>query len=231
MREIITRFIPGTRAWQYAQYPLIRNSRVEHLELISPCAIIRDSHLQGAVKVGDGAKIIEARITGNVSIGRRSTFNGPNSDIWAMINSVSIGNFCSIARNVSIQEYNHAFDRLTSYFVQLNIFGEKMERDIVSNGDILIGNDVWIGTQSVILSGARISDGAVIGANSVVNSTIPPYAIAAGSPAKVIKYRFPELIIERLLNLRWWDWEDEKIKQNRTLFEGPLTEEKLAQVV
>ncbi len=105
-----------------------------------------------------------------------------------------------------------------------------MCKDIVSKGDIVNGNDVWIGTQSVILSGATISDGAVIGANSVVNSTIPPYAVAVGSPAQVVRFRFPQSLIERLMKLQWWNWDDERIKRNRHLFEGALTEDRLDQV-
>ena len=212
-------------------YSFIVDLYVQFPELVSKSATISKSQLSGKVIIGDYSKIIEARIAGNVSIGRWTTFNGPNSDIFAHVNKVRIGNFCSIARNVSIQEYNHIFDRATSYFVHLNVFGEKMENDISSKGDIIIGNDVWIGTQSVILSGATISDGAVIGANSVVDLFIPPYAIAVGSPAKVIKYRFSDRLVQCLLNLKWWDWDDEKVKRNRALFDGSLTEEKLDQVI
>ena len=215
----------------YPGYPFIKNSIIESINLVSPKAIIKGSELHGNVSVSDSAKIIDARIFGNVAVGRHTTFNGPNSDIWALINYVRIGNFCSIARNVSIQEYDHIFDRITSHFIHANVLGEKMEKDIVSKGDIIIGNDVWIGTQSVILSGSNISDGAVIGANSVVNSFIPPYSVAVGSPAKVIKYRFSDQIIEKLLQIQWWNWDDEKIRRNRSLFESTLTDEMLRQLI
>lgn len=207
------------------------DSNIQIPDLVSDSALITGSRIRGNVRIDGFTKIIKAEIHGNVSIGRWTTFNGPNSDIWALVNSVRIGNFCSIARNVSIQEYDHHFERITSYFMHANVFGGKMDDDIVSKGDIVIGNDVWIGTQSVILSGANISDGAVIGANSVVNSYIPPYAVAVGSPAKVVKYRFSDGIIDRLLKLKWWDWDDDKIRNNRALFDGPLTEEKLDQII
>jgi len=190
-------------------------------------AVIRNSELRGNISVSDNARIMDALLVGNVTIGRHTSFNGPNSDVWALVNRVQFGNFCSVARNVSIQEYDHHFDRLTSYFVHANVFGEKMANDIISKGDIAIGNDVWIGTQSVILSGAIISDGAVIGANSLVNCYIPPYAIAVGSPARVVKYRFPDPMIDRLLQIKWWNWDDERIRGNRAVFEDSLTEEKL----
>jgi virginiamycin A acetyltransferase len=96
-----------------------------------------------------------------------------------------------------------------------------------SKGPITIGNDVWIGTQCVILSGSTIGDGAVIAANSVVTADIPPYAIAAGSPARVLRYRFSDAIIERLMKLEWWAWSRVKLEQNRALFEGDLTAGKL----
>ena len=214
-------------------YFQVQNKKVniEHPELIMPNVLTVNSKIRGMVHIGEYSKIIDATLNGNIYIGRHTTFNGPNSDIWALVNSVRIGNYCSIARNVSIQEYDHYFNRISSYFIHANLLGGTMQDDIISKGDVFIGNDVWIGTQCVILSGASISDGAVIGANSVVNSFIPPYAIAIGSPAKVVKFRFSDEIIRKLLNLKWWDWNDEKIRSNRLLFDSPLTEEKLDQII
>lgn len=231
MIKALARILKLGNGYRYRNHLLISDSRIENLDLVSPLATLRSSELKGQVKVGGNAKLLQAKLIGNIEIGRWTTINGPNSDIWALVNTVRIGNFCSIARNVSIQEYDHHFDRITSYFVRANVFGEKMDQDIVSKGDIIIGNDVWIGTQSVILSGATISDGAVIGANSVVNSFIPPYAVAVGSPAKVVKYRFPEHMIENLLTLKWWDWDDDKIRHNRFLFDSTLSEEMLMEII
>jgi serine acetyltransferase len=81
-------------------------------------------------------------------------------------------------------------------------------------GDIIIENDVWIGATATIMSGVKISNGAVIGAGSVVTKDVPPYAIVAGNPAKVVKYRFTEEQIEKLLSIAWWDWEEIKIRDN-----------------
>lgn len=78
-------------------------------------------------------------------------------------------------------------------------------------GDTVVGNDVWIGEQATILPGIRIGDGAIIGAHSVVGSDIPPYTIAAGNPARVIRKRFDDELIQMMLALRWWDWEIETI--------------------
>jgi len=81
-------------------------------------------------------------------------------------------------------------------------------------GDIIIENDVWIGATATIMSGVKISNGAVVGAGSVVTKDVPPYAIVAGNPAKVVKYRFTEEQIEKLLSIAWWDWEEQKIRDN-----------------
>lgn len=93
---------------------------------------------------------------------------------------------------------------------------------------IEIGNDVWIGANVTILRGVHIGDGAVIGANTLVNKDIPPYAIVVGCPARVIKYRFEETVIQKLLNLKWWNWTDEKIQRNLALFQDEPTMEKLS---
>jgi len=84
--------------------------------------------------------------------------------------------------------------------------------------ECVIGNDVWIGCNSTILRGVTIGNGAVIGANSLVNKDVPPYAIVVGSPAKIIKYRFDEEIIQALLKIKWWDYPLEIISQHAELF-------------
>lgn len=218
-------------------------STIGHPELVDRSACITDSVLAGNVYVGQNATILESRIRGevqigdhcgidrmdiigSVKIGRRTALNGP-SRIYSMLNPVMIGSFCSIAGYVTIQEYSHNFEQCSTYFVKKHVMGGKMQDEVVSKGDVLVGNDVWIGTQTVILSGAKISDGVVIGANSTVVGIIPPYAIAVGSPARVIKYRFERKIIDRLLELEWWTWSDDKIRENADLFDGVLTPEKV----
>ena len=85
------------------------------------------------------------------------------------------------------------------------------------NGDIIIENDVWIGAKATIMSGVTIHNGAVIGANSVITKDIPPYAIVVGNPGKIVKYRFTEEQIEKLLQIKWWDWNEDKIRYNALL--------------
>ena len=86
---------------------------------------------------------------------------------------------------------------------------------------IKIGNDVWIGVEAMILDGVTIGDGAVIGARTVVTKDIPPYAIAVGVPAKIVKYRFEQEVINRLLEIKWWDFSDDKIDAHIEFFREP----------
>lgn len=79
-------------------------------------------------------------------------------------------------------------------------------------GDIIVENDVWIGAKSTIMSGVKIQNGSIVGANSVVTKDVPPYSIVVGNPAKIVKYRFTERQIESLLKIRWWEWTEDRIK-------------------
>ena len=186
------------------------------------------STLRGRVSIAEGCRIYYCLLAGPITIGRFTSVFGPNTDLRAMINPIKVGNFCSIARNVSMQEYNHNPSRLSTYFIGKNVFAENWEHEQVSKAGIEIGHDVWIGTQCVILGGAKIGNGAIIAANSVVTGEIPAYAIAVGSPAKVIKYRFSPGVIRRLEELQWWHWPLEKIKANKHLFEKDFDISQLA---
>lgn len=167
---------------------------------------ISNAIISGQISVGNYSKIIDGvELYGHIEIGKNTTINGQNTDLRASVNKITIGNFCSIARNVTFQEYNHDYTKLTTYMVRTNLEGKSFKEDLISKGDITLGHDVWIGTQCVVLSGAKIGTGAVIAANSVVTGEIPPYAIAAGSPAKIIKYRFNEEVISNLLKSEWWN--------------------------
>jgi virginiamycin A acetyltransferase len=130
-----------------------------------------------------------------------------------------IGKFCSIACGARFlfTSANHTLASLSTY--PFPIFYEEWNLDkaqITSawdrKGDIVIGNDVWIGYEAVILSGVHIGDGAIIGSRAVVTHDVPPYTIVGGVPAREIKQRFPQPVIDRLLQLQWWDWPAEQIR-------------------
>ena len=129
-----------------------------------------------------------------------------------------IGKFCAIARGVKfiMNGANHAMSGFSTY--PFYIFGngwEDSEPDSFPfKGDTVIGNDVWIGYESVIMPGVQIGDGAIVAAKSVVVNDVPAYAIAGGNPAKVIRVRFSDEVIRELVAIAWWNWEIEKITRN-----------------
>jgi len=135
--------------------------------------------------------------------------------LYASEGSFSIGKFCSIASDVIIYTgAEHQTSWVTTYnFVK---FAEKLpKREITkSKGKVIIGNDVWIAHGALILSGVTIGDGAVIGARAVVTKDVKPYEIVGGNPAKHIRFRFSEEQIEKLLKIKWWDWDIKKIEAN-----------------
>lgn len=194
--------------------------------------IVYKSKIIGNVQIGKNCKIYYADINGNnIHIGNNTSVSGPNVQIYQKINKIIIGSYCSIARNTTFQEHNHNAKKISTHFIGLNIFNEKWENEFVSKGDIKVGNDVWIGTACVILGGAIIGDGAIVAANSVVIGEVPPYSIVAGSPAKVIGFRFCEEIISNLKELKWWEWSEEKIIRNKDLFMKELTIENIKMIV
>lgn len=162
-------------------------------------------------------------------MGARTILTGPIR-IVADRNPVFIGKFCSFAPDVVIWESLHDMKRLSTSHIQSEFFGGHWTSDVVSKGPIHVGNDVWIGTRAIVLSGVTVGDGAVIGAGAVVTRDVPPYSVVAGSPASVVKSRFPKPLSDRLLELKWWDWPEEKIKLNRFLFDDELSLEILDQI-
>ena len=131
---------------------------------------------------------------------------------------MKIGSFCSIASNCNIYlGGNHRTDWVTTYpfghihntiFNNFNGIGHPSTK-----GDVIIGNDVWIASNVTIMSGVKIGDGVVIAANSHIIKDIEPYSLVGGNPAKLIKKRFSEKQIEQLLEIKWWEWKDEKINK------------------
>jgi len=137
---------------------------------------------------------------------------------WGENANLIIGKFCSIADNVTIfLGGNHRVDWVSTY--PFNMLNDEFPAAIdilghpATKGNVIIGNDVWIGEGSTIMSGVKVGDGAVIGAYSVVTKDISPYEIVAGNPANVVKKRFDDVIISQLIEIEWWNWPIDKIKK------------------
>ena len=132
-----------------------------------------------------------------------------------------IGKFCSIACGAKFlfNSANHTLSSLSTYpfplfFEEWGLEKRNVAASWDNKGDIVLGNDVWIGYEAVIMAGVTIGDGAIIGARAVVTKDVPPYMVAGGIPAKPIKKRYPEETIAALSELKWWDWPENRIAQN-----------------
>ena len=132
-----------------------------------------------------------------------------------------IGKYCSIACGAKFMftSGNHRKSSLSTY--PFPLFFEEWELDRCNvtdawdnEGDIIIGNDVWIGFEAVIMQGVHIGDGAIIAARAVVTRDVPPYTIVGGVPAREIKKRFPAEVIRKLVEIQWWNWDDNTVKKN-----------------
>ena len=143
-----------------------------------------------------------------------------------------IGKFCSIACGTKflLNSANHTLTSFSTYPVPLFFEEWGLEKKNVAEswdnkGDIIVGNDVWIGFEAVVLAGVTIGDGAIIGSRAVVTHDVPPYTIVGGVPAKSIRKRFNESTISILLSIKWWDWSAEKIAQNiKAIQSGCITQ-------
>ncbi len=201
---------------------------------ISKFTEVTDCILPKSVNVHDHSTLIRTRLGEMCMVGKFSKMAYSEmetlsyiGDYTVVINSI-IGKFTSISWGVTIGPEEHDYRRVTnhSFLYSLKSFQLVSEKHYSPfEKECRIGNDVWIGCNSTILRGVTIGDGAVIGANSLVNKSIPPYAIAVGNPAKIIKYRFDESLIKGMMEARWWELPVDMISANASLFAIEPTEE------
>ena len=182
----------------------------------------RNQHNKTALKFGDCFPLDRAEVG-------RGTYGKISVLIYGPDVVLKIGNYCSIGPDVSFCLCaEHELNHISTYPFRAVI--TPGEQEACSRGDIIVEDDVWIGERTIILSGVRIGQGAVVGAGSVVTKDIPPYAVVAGNPAKVLRYRFSEELIGEILRIDFSKLELDHVKANMDLFYQELTPELLQQL-
>jgi virginiamycin A acetyltransferase len=193
-----------------------------YLRLMNQTCTIKSASLSRTVRL---EKSITLEYGTHIQTGLIGKFTYINKYSLIDKNTLSIGRFCSIAYGVKIGLGHHPVEWVsTHHFAYDKKYGfVKETRNFEGNPDqrCIIGNDVWIGANSIILAGVKVGDGAIVGANSLVTKNVEPYSIVFGTPAKFHRYRFDDKIREELLKIKWWDWEDKKIMDNIDLFDTP----------
>jgi len=154
-----------------------------------------------------------------LTIGKHTEFHtgDPTVHDYGQNVKITVGNYCSMGNGiVFLAGGEHYYKRIAT-----GLIAKLPDREgAYSKGDIIIGNDVWFGYKVTVMSGVTIGDGAVIGACSVVSKDIPPYAVACGNPIRIINYRFKGEQIEKLLKIKWWDWDYDKVIERAPLLES-----------
>lgn len=142
---------------------------------------------------------------------------------YAVDEYTTIGRYCSMARGARILNHNHPVGSKSTSGIFFNPHFGLCDHSLVEFNPLVVGNDVWIGANAVVMPEVNsIGDGAVIGAGAVVVRDVPPYAVVLGNPGRIVKYRFSEDVIERLLEERWWDHDLEELRGRLPEFQGPL---------
>ena len=142
------------------------------------------------------------------------SYSASNPVLAGVMSNVIVGKYCSIASGVIFDcGWNHRNDCVSTYPFN-KMWNMDNDTHPYTNGDIIIENDVWIGQEAVVKSGVKIHNGAIVGFRSVVTRDVPAYAIVAGIPAKVIRYRFTKKQINNLLKIKWWDWHEHIVREH-----------------
>lgn len=216
----------------------IQRSNISESARVYKNVDIRDSSIGENSIVGDSGRIEKSElglltqvypngIMYESSLGDYSYIQ-KNGSVW----NASIGKYCSISWNASIGGGEHDFHKVTSHsmlYASTYGFVDKPLYDRFSKSCI-IGNDVWIGAGASILRGVIIGDGAVIGAGAIVTKDVEPYSIVAGVPAKKIGQRCDKSLIKEMLEIKWWNWSEEVIKENILLFNQELNEHTISKM-
>jgi acetyltransferase-like isoleucine patch superfamily enzyme len=210
MRSLLYRLAHKPFTWLYwVVMNRVRGTRVESIG-VSCCA-----------KIGWRVIVCAGTEVGpDVVLGDYSYISGPRSYVEA----ARIGKFCSIARQVTIGPGDHDLAGVSTHPFRLSpAYGGLVDTvvPLKQKAPPIIGNDVWIGMNAIVMRGVTVGDGAIVAANAVVTRDVSAFAVVGGVPAKVIRYRFSPEVIADLQQIRWWDWPESKLKQYIADFGNP----------
>jgi len=203
------------KIYHYIKFYLLRikyakNNKLSNIVTIGKNVTLNNCTLDDHSRVAEYASIHNSIIGSYTAIGR-----------YSKIVHTDIGKYCAISWDTTINAISHPYNHLTiNAFPYVPYVGNFVKKRTQTYQKVIIKNDVWIGANSVIMPGITIGNGAIIGAGAVVTKDIPDYAIVVGVPAKIIKYRFPEEIIKKLLELSWWDLDPQLIKEYVEIWQG-----------
>lgn len=216
----------GTENVKIFDNAVIKNSNIDNYAIIGDSAIITDSQIQRSCSINRHNHILKSTIG-------KFTYTAERTKVL----NADIGNFCSIAWQVSVGGGKHNYEGLTTHPLWRFKMLDQGNLDHNSNIQLKdryktitrchVGHDVWIAPNVIIVTDIKIGNGAVIGAGAVVTKDVEPYSIVAGVPAKKIKMRFDDKIIEALEEIKWWDWPIEVIRENLDLIYSKKVDEQV----
>lgn len=219
---------------------IIKNSFVDSSSKTYSHIKIVDSEIGAYCTIGDNANLYKSKIADYVEINRNCTLDKSEMGIGSYVNqntilkNVVVGKFCCISWNVCLyggSSHNYNSPSMYTKYHWKKIFGLSSDNRIEEKTKTNIGNDVWIGNGAIVINGITIGDGSIIGAGAVVTKDIPPYSIVVGAPGRVIKKRFSDNYIERLIKVQWWNWSSDIIAANEKILRMDiLTEESLTKM-
>lgn len=172
----------------------------------------------------EGAQYDELRDP-RITIGRHSyglRAGSINSLLTGPHDRLIIGNYCSLAERVQFVFGEHPTNAVSTFPLRTMLVPGNGNTDAFSKGPVVVGSDVWIGTNAIVLSGINIGHGAIIAAGAVVTRDVPPYAVVGGVPARVLKLRFTPEQIDALLSIAWWNWPDDVVRRRIDWFYGEV---------